>query len=133
MVISMNYLSEQEFDTQMEKIKKKNESIERKRKLKEEKNKYGFKFRLPSTSKLIVLAVFLMCIEILIYTQYAVIVTGDTSALVTLIGIPVTLVPTLVSYMLKSRAENTKNGLVYDKAMYELTQQNFNYDEESVG
>lgn len=132
MVIIMNYLSEQEFDTQMEKIKKKNESIERKRKLKEEKNKYGFKLKLPSTSKLIVLAVFLMCIEILIYTQYAVIVTGDTSALITLLGIPVTLVPTLFSYYSKAKAENTASGIVYEKTMYELTQQNA-FEDESVG
>ena len=133
----MSYLSEQEFDTQMEKIKKKNESIERKRKLKEEKSKYGFKpkFKLPSTSKLVVLVVFIMCIEIMIFAQYASIVLGDSSPLITLIGVPVTLIPTLLAYYSKARAENTKDGLVYEKTMYELNRQDNYYidEEESVG
>lgn len=139
----MSYLSEQEFDTQMEKIKKKNESIERKRKLKEEKSKYKFQFKLPfklpATSKLVVLVVFLMCIEVLIFSQYAMIKLGDISAMYTLIGVPVTLVPVVISYMHKARAENTASGLVYEKTMFELNQTNSNienvieYDEESVG
>lgn len=120
----MNYISEQAFNNEIEKIKKENESIERKRKLKEEKNKYKHKFKLPSTSKLVLLVVFLMCIEIMIFAQYASIVLNDASPLVTLIGIPATLVPTVIAYYIKARSENTKDGLVYEKTMYELNMQN---------
>lgn len=134
----MSYLSEQEFKIQMEELKKRNASIERKQKLKEEKRKYGFQFKLPSTSKLVLLVVFLMCIEIMIFAQYASIVLNDASPLVTLIGIPVTLVPTVIAYMLKSRSENTQGGITYEKVMYELSQQNMHIevgfnDEEAVG
>lgn len=131
----MNYLSEQEFNTQMEKIKKKNESIERKRKLKEEINKHKHKFKLPSTSKIVLLVVFLMCIEILIFAQYASIALNDASALVTLIGVPVTLVPVTLGYYWKSKNENTASGLVYEKTMHELSQQNIEYieSEDAVG
>ena len=130
----MSYLSEQEFNIQMEELKKRNESIERKRKLKEEKSKYKFQFKLPSPSKLVLLVVFLMCIEIMIFAQYASIILNDSSPLVTLIGIPVTLVPTVIAYMLKSKSENTQGGITYEKVMHELSIQNMYIDEdESVG
>lgn len=87
-----------------------------------EKNKLKFKF--PSTSKLVLFAVFLMCIEILIFSQYAMLRFGDISAMYTLIGVPVALIPTICMYMNKSKAENTSGGIVYETAMHELNQTN---------
>ena len=115
----MRHMSEQEYNIRLEKIKERNESKERKHKLKQEKRKYGFKIKLPSTSKLILMAVFLLCMEIVFYCEYAMLVLGDTSAMYVLIGIPTTLVPTIIAYYNKSRAENTKGGITYDKAMME--------------
>lgn len=116
------YLSEEEFNKRLEKIQKQNEGKERKLKLKEERKKYGFKFKLPSTSKLILLTVFALCIELLVYCEYAMLVLNDASAMYVLIGIPATLIPTIISYYSKAKAENTKDGLIYDKAMFELNQ-----------
>lgn len=123
----MRYISKKEFESQMRKIKFENESKERKQKLREEKRKYKSKSKLPPTSKLVLLVVFLICIEILIFSQYAMIETGDISALYTLIGVPVTLVPICIAYMIKSKAENSVGGIVYETAMAQLNQANLNF------
>lgn len=121
----MSYLSEREYENNLKKIQRRNASKERKRKLKEEKRKYSLKISLPSTSKLILLAVFLLCIEIIFFCEYAMIVLGDTSAMYVLIGIPTTLVPTVISYYNKAKKENMVGGITYDMAMLE----NKSYDE----
>lgn len=123
----MRYMSKSEFDSQMRKIKLENVTKERKQKLREEKKKHKSKFKLPSTSKLVLLVVFLICIEILIFSQYAMVKTGDISALYTLIGVPVTLVPICIAYMWKSKSENTANGIVYETAMAQLNQVSWNF------
>lgn len=78
------------------------------------------KKKLPSTSKLVLLIVFLMCIEILIFSQYAMLKLGDISAMYTLIGVPVALVPVCLGYFWKSKHENTASGITYEMAMREL-------------
>lgn len=120
----MGRISEKEFETLMAEIKEDNLSKERKRKLKEEKRKYKFKFKMPSTSKLVLIAVFILCIEIIIFSEYAMIVTGDASAMYALIGVSATLIPTVISYYRKAQAENTVNGITYEKAMYEMKHTN---------
>lgn len=116
----MGYLSEKEYATRLKQVQMDNESKERKRKLREEKNKFRPKIKLPSTSKLVLLMVILLCLEIVFFCQYVMIEFGDTSALYTLIGIPVTLVPTIWGYYSKSKAENTAGGITYDMAMAEM-------------
>ena len=112
-------MSEEKFQSCLEKIRYENLSKERKAILKAEKEKYKPKRKLPSTSKLILMAVFLLCIEIIFFSQYAMIVLGDVSAMYVLIGIPTTLVPTVLGYYNKSRAENTKGGITFETAMNE--------------
>ena len=116
----MWFISEKEYENRMNRIVRKNESKERKRKLKEEKNKNKSKFKLPSTSKLILRGATLLCLEIVIFCEYAMIVLGDTSAMYALIGVPATLIPIILGYYSKSKAENTKNGIVYEQAMMQL-------------
>ena len=91
MVIKLSYLSDKKFKSQMQEIKMDNLSKERKLKLKEEKNKYKRKFKLPSTSKLILLGAILLCLQIVLFCEYVMITLGDTSAMYVLIGIPATL------------------------------------------
>ena len=97
--------------------------------MKAEKSKYTTKHKLPSTSKIVLLAVFLLCIEIIVFSEYAMIVLADASAMYVLIGIPATLVPTIIAYYQKSKAENTKGGITYDMAMLEKEQQDVGCDE----
>lgn len=127
----MNYLTEKEYEECLKKIQSNNKSKERKQKLKAEKNKYKFKFKLPSTSKLVLLVVFLLCIEIIIFSQYAMIVLGDASAMYVLIGVPTTLVPTVLAYYNKSKKENTQGGITYDMAMLQMSQENINSIEDT--
>lgn len=129
----MRYMSKSEFDSQMRKIKLENVTKERKQKLREEKRKNKTRFKLPSTSKLVLLVVFLICIEILIFSQYAMVKTGDISALYTLIGVPVTLVPICIAYMIKSKTENSVGGIVYETAMAQLNQVNWNFGVDESG
>ena len=72
------------------------------------------------TSKVVLFIVFLICIEILIYTQVVVLILRDSSALYTLAGVPVTLVPIILGYYWKARSQNIKGGITYDTAMAKL-------------
>ena len=122
----MGYLTEKKYEIRMQKIKKDNESKERKYRLKKEKEKYKSKIKLPSTSKLILLGAILLCLQIVIYCEYAMITTGDTSAMYVLIGIPATLVPVIWGYYSKAKAENTAGGITYDMAMWQMEHDSVN-------
>lgn len=111
------HLTEEEYNIRLKKLKEKNASKELKLKLKAEKRKYKTKFKLPSTSKLILLGVILLCLQIVIFCEYTMISTGDTSAMYVLIGIPATLIPIVWGYYSKAKAENTVGGIVYETAM----------------
>ena len=115
----MGYMSEEKFQYRLKKIQKINLEKERKEKLKEEKLKYKPKRKWPSTSKLVLFGSILLCLEIIIFCEYMMIYTSDTSSMYVLIGIPATLVPIIWGYYSKSRAENTIGGIVYDTAMWD--------------
>lgn len=128
-VIALWHISEKEFSSRLKDIQEKNKSKERKNILKAEKSKYKTRHKLPSTSKIVLLAIFLLCIEIIIFCEYAMIALADASAMYVLIGVPTTLVPTIIAYYQKSRAENTKGGITYDMAMLDREQQDVGCDE----
>lgn len=86
-----------------------------------------------TTSKLLLLAVFLMSVEIIIFCEFMMAKFGDFSAMYALIGVPATLVPTIISYYMKSRAENTVGGITYDTAMLEYGQNIDNNDQIVLG
>ena len=95
----------------------------------------------PSSSKIYLVLMILIAVQIVFFIEYITIRTGDTSCLYVLASIPVTtLVPSLLSYFKKSRIENSKGGIVYDVAMSnqeDNTQDNeeviINNDSESNG
>lgn len=120
----MKHISEKEFNFRMKEIQKENLSRERARKLKEEKKKGKPKRKLPSTSKLILLGMILLCVQIVIFCEYAMMTLYDASSLYVLIGIPAALAPIIWGYYSKSKAENTVGGIVYDTAMAEMQMQN---------
>ena len=73
-----------------------------------------------NASKMMICAVIIICVEILIYAEWAMLHLGDISAIYVLIGIPASLAPSLMAYFKKSQAENTKDGIIYDLAMKEF-------------
>lgn len=124
--IILRYMSEEKFNYRLKKIQNKNLSKERKAILKAEKRKCARKLKLPSTSKLVLLIVFLLCIEIVGFCQYAMIALGDASAMYVMIGVPTTLVPVVLAYYWKSKAENSKDGITYDMAMLDRSLEDTN-------
>ncbi len=116
----MAYMTEKEFSSKLKRLQIENEQREKIRTLKKEKWKHFPKFKLPSTSKLVVLVVFLLCIEVIIFCEYAMLVLGDGSAMYALIGAVGTLISTVLGYFKKSTVENSSGGIVYETAMAQL-------------
>ena len=106
----MKYLSQSKYEKRMAELKKRNEIAKQKNELKAEKNRLKKK---PTTSKLLLVAVVILCVEIVIFSQYVMVKFQDLTALYTLIGVPVTLVPVALGYYYKSMRENTENGITY--------------------
>lgn len=126
----MRGISEKEYNLRMKQIQRENEAKERARKLKEEKRKGKPKRKLPSTSKLILLGMILLCVQIVIFCEYAMMTLYDASSLYVLIGIPAALAPIIWGYYSKSKAENTVGGIVYDTAMAEMQMKNETVSDE---
>lgn len=124
-------MTKQEYNEKLKQIKERNKQIEMKRNLKEAKVK-RFQLKKPNTSKLIVFIVFLICLQILWFSEHMVNLTGDTSYMYALIGIPAALIPTILGYYAKASKENQVGGITYDTAMSNLeTQEKPVYDIES--
>ena len=127
----MKYLSEKEFNAQMKRIRAENLTKKRKAELKEERKK-GKPKKTFSMSKIVLLGIILLCVEIVIFCEYAMLKLMDTSSMYVLIGIPVALAPIIWGYYSKSKAENTSGGIVYETAMAQLDIENSqNNSEES--
>lgn len=110
-------MTKSQFDSKLAKAKKRNEGIEYRRRLREERMKYWPKFVLPSTSKIVLIVAALLCVEILFFCQYMIVLTGDTNALYAMVGTIATLATVVLGYFVKSTKENTSGGLVYESAM----------------
>ena len=109
-------MTSREYELELKKIKAKNRQIEMKRNLKAAKVS---RFNIPkiSTSKLILVAVLLLNLQIIYFVEKAIMTYGDLSALYALIAIPTTLIPTVWAYFSKAKAENCAGGITYDSAM----------------
>lgn len=123
-------LTQKEFENKLAEIQEKNKQKEYRRLLREERKKSRTKIKFPSTSKLILLVAFLLCLEIIIFCEYMMVKTGDLSSLYAMIGVASALIPLCLGYYFKSKAENTAGGITYDMAMLEANQ-NLNYEEST--
>lgn len=118
----VKYLTSREYELELKKIKAQNRQIEMKRSLKAAKVK-RFNLKKPNTSKLIVFVVFAICLQILWFSEHMISLTGDTSYMYALIGIPAALIPTILGYYAKASKENQVGGITYDTAMCNLESQ----------
>lgn len=115
-------MTSREYELELKKIKAQNRQIEMKRNLKAAKVK-RFNLKKPNTSKLIVFVVFAICLQILWFSEHMISLTGDTSYMYALIGIPAALIPTILGYYAKASKENQVGGITYDTAMCNLESQ----------
>ena len=119
MFLDSRLLDDKKFKLELEKERSKAIVRERKEQLAKEKSKYRKNSKKPTTSKLLLVAAFVISLEILIFCEVAYFFNPDPMILTTLIGVPVTVVPIALGYLRKSTAENTANGIVYEMAMAE--------------
>lgn len=134
----MIYMTKSQYDSRLAKAKRKNESIEYKRMLRAERFKYWPRFVMPSTSKIVLIIAAIICVEILIFCQYMILVTGDTNALYAMVGALVSFVPVVIGYMVKSTKENTVGGIKFETVMAEkknnsVLSGNISPNDEAVG
>ena len=115
-------MTNREYELELKKIKAQNRQIEMKRNLKAAKVK-RFNLKKPNTSKLIVFVVFAICLQILWFSEHMISLTGDTSYMYALIGIPAALIPTILGYYAKASKDNQVGGITYDTAMCNLESQ----------
>lgn len=115
-------MTKEEYEKKLEKIRLKNKERNYKNKLKKEKNKYKTKRKLPSTSKLVLIGSILLCLQIIIFCELLMWKTGDLSSLYVLIGIAASLTSIILGYYIKSKAENTAGGIIFETAMEEMRQ-----------
>ena len=113
----MRYMSVKEYEHELKQIKAKNVYRQRKKKLKEEKDKYKSKIKLPSTSKLMAVYLFIILNVVLIYAMVAMWYFKDLSYLGVLITDVAAQVLTYFIYSKKATIENTVGGITYDMAM----------------
>ena len=119
-------MTTKEYERQLEKIKLKNRQLEMKRNLRKERMKGlpHFKFKKPATSKVALFLTIFITFQIVLFVEYVMLKYGDFSAAYALIGIPATLAPSLIAYLNKSKAENTRSGIVYETAMAQYNSTN---------
>lgn len=118
----MGYMTKQEYEEKLHKIRLKNQQKRRKQQLKDEKKKYKKKKKLPPTSKLILIGAVILSLQIILFCEYMMWKTGDLIALCALVGIAASLTLVVTSYNKKACAENTAGGIVYETAMQNLKQ-----------
>lgn len=116
-VFVMKYISEREFNSKMRVIQRRNESIDRYNKLKDEKKKVSINIKKPTTDKLIAIYLFIILNVILVYSMISMWNFADLSCLGVLITDIAGQVITYYIYAKKATAQNTKGGITYDMAM----------------
>ena len=113
----MKRLNDKEYQIELKRIQRDNLYKERNDKLKEEKDKYKKQIKLPSTTKLIAVYLFIILNVVLIYAMVFMWHFGDLSYLGVLITDVAAQILTFVIYCAKSLKENSVGGIVYDMAM----------------
>lgn len=113
----MRYMSEREYENELKRIQRANASKERKARLKEEKKKGSHGKKKLSASKLALFIMFALMLVISVWFMYEAHRLNDLSQSYALIGIAASLSAALTSYFMKSKAENTEGGIIYETAL----------------
>ena len=110
-------MTQKQFETELDKIQRRNQTIEYRRRLRQERWKNIPRFTLPSTSKIVLIISAILCVEILAFCQYMIVKTGDTNALYAMVGALFTFMAVVLGYFVKSTKENSAGGITYETAM----------------
>lgn len=111
-------MNQREYQKRIQIERHKNQQAKMRENIRNIRNKRHKPFKLNlSYSKFVLLGMIIMCFQIVLFCEYAIVTLADASAMYALIGIPVALAPIIWGYYSKSKAENTSGGIVYDMAM----------------
>lgn len=131
--IILKYISDKEYESRMKQIKNQNANRERLQALKAEQNKYRFQIKMPSTSKMMAMYLFVILNVVLIYAMVTMYSFRDLSYLGVLITDVAAQVLTYFIYARKATIENTSGGITYDIAMKNMENESDEISEDSVG
>lgn len=68
-------------------------------------------------SKIMMIVMIIICVQIIVFSEWIMWLYADLSSLYALVGIAAALAASVWAYCDKSKAENTKGGIVYDSAL----------------
>lgn len=108
-------MTEEKFKKKLNRIEQKNASDEMRETLKNARHSKKLVF--PSTTKLIMIYLFIILNAVLVYCLIAMWHFGNLTHLGTLITDVISQVIVFLVYCVKSAKENTKGGIVYETAM----------------
>ncbi|MCC8066904.1 MAG: hypothetical protein LIO94_07360 [Clostridiales bacterium] len=115
-----------DYESRLKELDEKQEAIELKKKVRDREIQLGLRrdWKKPAWSKAMMILIFAVCIEIIIYSEWVMFTRYDLSALYALIGVPAAMFGVFWTYCEKSKAENTKGGITYDTAMKKMEPDN---------
>lgn len=110
---------EVDFEKRLQELDRLEEQLKLKKQVEERERELGLRwtFKKPTWAKTMMVAMVLICLEIIVYSEIVMWAYWDLSALYALIGVPASMFGIFWAYCEKSKAENTKGGIVYDMAM----------------
>lgn len=117
----MRKKTSRDYEKRLRQLDRAERTLELKKQVEDREKALGLRrsFNKPSWSKVMMALMVLICVEIIIYAEVIMWTRYDLSALYALVGVAASLAAAIWAYCEKSKAENTKGGIIYDKAMQE--------------
>ena len=110
-----------DYERRLRQLAREEETLTLKKQVEDREKALGLRrsFKKPAWAKIMMAAMVLICLEIIVYAEVVMWKHYDLSALYALVGVAASLSLAIWAYCEKSKAENTKGGIVYEKAMQE--------------
>lgn len=110
------------YEERLQELDRIEKEIELRKRVEDRERELGLRrtFKKPAWAKIMMTIMIIICLEIIIYSEIAMWSRYDLSALYALVGVAASLAAAIWAYCEKSKAENTKGGIVYEKAMQEV-------------
>lgn len=117
----MPRLTRQDYEKRLRQLERTEKTLALKKQVEDKEKELGIRrtFKRPAWSKVMLVFMVLICLEIIIYAEVVMWTHYDLSALYALVGVAASLAAAIWAYCEKSKAENTKGGIIYDTAMRE--------------
>lgn len=111
----------QDYEKRLRQLERAEKTLDLKKQVEDKEKELGLRrtFKKPAWSKIMLAVMVLICLEIIVYAEIVMWKHYDLSALYALVGVAASLAAAIWAYCEKSKAENTKGGIIYETAMQE--------------